>query len=280
MVGSLLGGISAVSLVSSGFQVGWVEPMKKILEQYFVITNNIRHITEPYVVPVFQAIAAAFEVQLSLGPNWADILLLMMVYLGSRLKAYAADGKYVRSVFMLLVSIAVCLICASFGASNDLQSWTDAFRSSAVPLLGFLAYDIVYATLGAALDRRAPVTWWNDFKRHLWFSVPLLAACASLNLLLIIFLVTSLGTSGYQAFILVFLVDYILISAYWLLRSVQSARRSENRDMGESVRERFWRSSATSVALNVAVVVVSAAAFMLSNAGLKAAGAEFSHFQK
>lgn len=280
LVSSVLGGISVISLIGSGFQVGWAEPLRQILDQYVFITNNIRHIVEPYVVPFLRAIANFLTIDFSLGPNWTDILLLMMIYLGSRLKAYVSDTKYVRATFMLAISVAICLTCSCLGSSTDLKGWQDAFRSSCVPLLGFLVYDLIYACLGAALDRRERVSWWEDFLRHLWFSMPLLVLCAATNLALAIIFVQVLGASGYQAYILVFIVNYVLISVYWGGKALQHARKSENRNLGESIRERYWRSSATSVSLNVAVVVISAAAFMLSNAGLKATGAEFSYFNR
>jgi hypothetical protein len=39
--GSVAGGMSAIILVTSGFEVGWTAPYRKVLEQYFVITNNL-----------------------------------------------------------------------------------------------------------------------------------------------------------------------------------------------------------------------------------------------
>jgi hypothetical protein len=101
-----------------------------------------------------------------------------------------------------------------------------------------------------------------------------------LNLGLAVVFTGRLGASGYQAFVLIFFVDYLLIAVYWALRSHEHARRRENRNLGESVADRFWRSSATVVSLNVVIVISSAAGFMLGNAGLRAVGAEFSHFQK
>lgn len=269
-----------MSLVESGFNVGWTEPFGKVLEQYFVITNNIRSLIEPYVVPHLRMIASVLNVNFSLGPNWTDILLLMMVYLGSRVKAYASDAKYIRTVFMAFVALAISLTSACFGSTTDLRGWQDAFVVSSLPLLGFLFYDVVYASVGAALDRRARESWWSDFIRHLWFSVPLLVLCISANFFLTISFTAILGASSYQTFILVFLIDYMVIALYWALKSFEHARKRENRNLGESARDRFWRSSATIVSLNIAVVIVSAAVFMLGNGGLKGAGAEFSHFQK
>lgn len=274
-VGSIVGGLSVVNLISSGFQLGWTAPFRKILEQYFVITNNLRGVVEPIVVPTFRLLAEAFDLHFSFGPHWTDILLLMMVYLGSRLKAYASDGKRVRAVAMLIISVAISIASSFFGSSMNLFSWTDAFQASAVPLLGFLTYDILYACVGAAFDRRGGVTWLHDFVRHLRFSVPLILICSCVNLLLTSSLVSKFNTTGHQAFIFAFLVNYVLISAYWAFKSLQHARKRENRRLGESVRERYRRSSATTVAVNVAIVVISAALFVLSNAGLKVAGAEY-----
>jgi hypothetical protein len=181
---------------------------------------------------------------------------------------------------MLIISVALSLTCACFGTAATISGWADAFLFSAAPLAGFLVYDLIYAALGAALDRRSPASWPNDFARHLRFSVPLLFLCAVANFALALGLVVSGAATGYQAFILMFLVDYLLIAAYWALRSLQHARMRENRKLGETVSERYKRSSATAVSVNVALVILSAALFMISNAGLKAAGVEFSHLQR
>lgn len=279
IVGSVVASLSIVSLVSSGFNVGWTEPFRKVLEQYFVITNNIKFLIEPHVVPLLQWTANTLGIRLSLGPNWADLLLLMMVYLGSRVKAYASEAKYVRTAFMSLTAFAISIICASFGSTEQLLGWHEAFVATAIPLLGFLIYDFIYACVGATLDRRTRVSWLNDFIRHLRFSVPLLVFCLLVNMALTILLTNRLGATGYQAFVLAFLVNYVLIATYWALRSYQHARSNGNRNLGESIAQRFWRSSATVVSVNVAVVIVSGALFMLGNAGLRAAGTEFSHFK-
>jgi hypothetical protein len=82
----------------------------------------------------------------------------------------------------------------------------------------------------------------------------------------------NVGSDAYQAFILLFLMDYALISIYWAIRSFQHALRQENRDWEESVWERFQRSSATKVAIYVGGTILSAVIFMLTNAGLREAG--------
>lgn len=275
-IGSCVGGISAVSLICSGFNVGWATPLKKVLEQYFVITSNLRSLIEPYVVPVFQALADMFTIRFFFGPHWADILLLMMVYLGSRVKSYAAAGKHIRMVLMLLLSLAIALTSSFFGSFGNLSGWQDAFWSSVVPLAGFFVYDVIYSLVGATVDRKNTQTWGSEFVRHLTFSVPLLLIAASANFLLAYSFVLHLGNTPYQAFILLFLVDYVLVSAYWALRSFQHACKREERWMGETIAERFRRSSATNVSLNIAIVIASALAFVLTNAGLKAAGVGFS----
>ena len=205
-----------------------------------------------------------------------DVLLLMMVYLGSRVKSYASDVKYVRMVVMLVLSTAIGISSSFFVAFANLTNWHDAFWSSIIPLLGFLTYDVIYSSVGASLDRRARVTWLDDFIRHLKFSIPLLIVAACVNFILAYMLVLNFQNSAYQAFILIFLIDYVLISTYWALKSVQHASKRENRIIGESVNERFRRSSATNVSLNVAIVVASALVFVIFNGGLKAAGVGFS----
>lgn len=89
-VGSLMGGISLLSLINHGFTIGWVDPLRRILEQYLVLTNTVRYVLEPCVVPAFKFLANVFSIRLVVGPWWPDILVLMLIYLGSRVKAYVA----------------------------------------------------------------------------------------------------------------------------------------------------------------------------------------------
>jgi hypothetical protein len=274
-VSSLMGGLSLISLLTSGFKVGWVEPLRKVVEQYLVLTNTVRHVVEPYVVPAFNALAEAMNIRLLFGPRWPDVFLLMLIYLGSRVKSYMAGGKYVRAAAMLTISVATCITSAFFASSVDLETPFGVLAATSIPLLGFVAYDAVYACVGASLDHRRQGSWASEFKRHLLFSVPLVLLSLVLNLLLATVFARILRTP-YQAFVLIFAIDYAVISGYWAVLSLKHAKQRQNRLLGESTSQRFWRSSATNVSLNVALVLFSAVLFMLLNAGLQAAGSDLS----
>lgn len=266
-----MGGLSLISLVNSGFKVGWVEPLRKVVEQYLVLTNTVRHAVEPYLVPAFNALAEALTIKLSFGPRWPDILLLMLIYLGSRVKSYVASGKYVRAAVMLAISIAISIASAFFASAVDLGIPMGVLIATSIPLLGFLAYDVLYAFVGATLDRASQVPWVTELRRHLIFSVPLLLLSLLINMVLAIVFARLLRTP-YQSFVLIFALDYAVISGYWAALSLNHAKQRHNRLLGESISQRFWRSSATNVSLNVALVLISAVSFMLLNAGLQPAG--------
>lgn len=275
VVTSFMGGLSLVSLFNTGFNIGWVQPFRQIVEQYLVITNNVRYAVEPFIVPAFKALSELFAVNITFGANWPDIFLLMIIYLGSRVKSYISGEKYIRAGVMLMLSVGVCVVSSFFASSVNLNMPIDVFNATAIPLLGFLAYDLVYSTIGASLDR-GRATWLREFVRHLTFSVPLLLLSLFLNYLLANILMKTLGASPYQAFVIIFAFNYFVISLYWVLQSLHHAEKRENRLIGESVSERFWRSSATNVALNVGLVLASAISFMLGNAGLQSVGVEAS----
>ncbi len=268
-----MGGISLVSLISSGFNIGWVEPLRKIVEQYLIITNTVRYAVEPFIVPAFNAFAEFFFLKITIGPRWPDVFLLMLIYLGSRVKSYFAGGRYVRALAMLMLSIGICIVSSCFSSSVNLSNLQGVLVATSIPLLGFLVYDLVYGCIGATMDRRNQATWFHEFKRHLAFSVPLVIVALLLNLVLAMLFVKVFRNS-YQAFVMLFAIDYVVISGYWAIMSLHHARQRKNRNLGESTSERFWRSSATNVSLNVALVLFSAIAFMLFNAGLQQAGPE------
>jgi uncharacterized membrane protein len=266
-----LGGLSLISLIDSGFRLGWVDPLRKVVEQYLVLVNTVRHAVEPFVIPAFAALAKALDLDLTFGPRWPDVFVLMLIYLGSRVKSYFAGGRYPRAVAMLAVAIAISIVSAFFASAVDLDAPSGVLVASSVPLLGFLAYDFAYACVGATLDRKGAATWVGEFRRHLLFSAPLVLATLTLNLLLASLFSGFLRTT-YQSFVLIFAIDYAVISGYWAVLSLGYARQRENRRLDESTAQRFWRSSATNVSLNVALVLLSAIAFMLLNAGLQQAG--------
>lgn len=274
-VTSAMGGLSIISLLSAGFSIGWAQPLRLVIEQYLVIANTFRHVIEPCIVPIFEMLSDLISIEITFGPRWPDIFLLMLIYLGSRVKSYFASGKPFRAVTMLLIVGVISIVSAFFASAIELSSWQGVLVATSAPLLGFLAYDAVYAHVGATMDRgRSPWLW--EFKRHIAFSVPLLIFAFILNAGFASFLVSEGGFTGYQTFVLIFTVDYLVISLYWAYQSLRHAQKRESRNLGESVKERFWRSSATNVALNVGIVLFSAIFFMLGNAGLQAAGMEAS----
>ena len=275
LVTSAMGGLSIVSLLSAGFSIGWAQPLRWVIEQYLVITNTFRHVVEPFIVPIFEILSELINIGISFGPRWPDIFLLMVIYLGSRVKSYLSSGKYLRALAMFAISTVISITSAFFASAVDLTSWQSVAIAAAIPLLGFLAYDALYAFVGASLDRGRN-SWLSEFGRHLSFSVPLLALSLLLNVALANLLMSKVGFTPYQAFVLVFTTDYLIISVCWAYQSLRHAQNRKNRTLGETVSERFWRSSATNVSLNISVVLFSAIFFMLGNAGLQAAGKEAS----
>ena len=272
-VNSILGGLSLVNLISSGFMIGWIEPLRKVVEQYLVITNTVRHAVEPFVVPTFKALAEALNLTVTFGPRWPDIFLLMLIYLGSRVRSYIVSGKYVRATAMLANSLAISITSAFFASSVELETQVHVMLATSIPLLGFMVYDLIYACVGASFDRLGSSSWTAEFRRHLLFSTPLVLLAFALNLALAFAFAGALRTQ-YQSFVLIFTIDYALISAYWAFLSLRHARQRQNRMLGESTSERFWRSTATNVSLNVGFVLVSAVSFILLNGGMQPPGLE------
>jgi hypothetical protein len=269
IVGAVISSISAVNLLDAGFRIGWTEPFKLLLDQYVVISSTIRTLLEPSVVRALKLVADSLGIAISLSPHWIDIFLLMMIYLGSRVKAYAQEEKHPRAASMFLVSLIISLACSCFVSSVDLNGWSGVLVVTSSPLVGFLLYDLIYAATGSALDRQTRESWWHGFMRHLEFSVPLLGLCVAANLVLVFVLVDRMLLNAYQAFVLTFFLDYLIISMYWLRRGYSHASRRENRRLGEGVWERFRRSSATAVGAYVALVLLSASIFILGNAALR-----------
>jgi len=268
---SILGGISIVSLLSDGFSIGWTSPFLSILKIYLFITDNISRVLVPILEPVFGFIAENIFLGFSYGDRWIDIFFLMFIYLGSRVKAYFAGGKYVRAGVMSLISSLICLICSVLASALPLVNGADVLLPTTIPLIGFLLYDLVYAVVGSTLDRgRKP--WLNEFVRHLWFSVPMLVMCFCLVILFTIVFESSQNLTPYQNFIIIFAGYYVFISGYWAFKAFLHSVNRKNLSMGESVSERFWRSSATYVSLNVLLVVVTGLSMLVGNAGLKALG--------
>lgn len=171
---------------------------------------------------------------------------------------------------MLAVSVAVSTACAFFASSIDIGKFSGIVIATSIPLLGFALYDVIYACVGAALDRHHS-SWFQDFRRHVAFSTPLVVLAFSINVVLAL-IMTNLLRTQYQVFVLIFIVDYVVISGYWSVLSLRHAKRRENRRLGESISQRFWRSSATTVSLNVALVVVSAFTCLVFNAGAQKPG--------
>jgi len=87
-------------------------------------------------------------------------------------------------------------------------------------------------------------------------------------------LISNFNFGLYQTFVLVVAIDYFLISNFWAYKSFQHARNGGDRLIGETISERFWRSSATNVSLNVAIVLYSAIFAILVNAGNQIVGSE------
>lgn len=272
-VGSALGGISIVSLICSGFNVGWTVPLQKILEYYQTIMANIRAIFEPLFLPVLEQLAKFLNFQFTFGPQWTDIFVLMAIYLGSRVKSYFSVGKYVRAITMLLTAGFIALVSSMLGSTRAINWWSDAFLLSTIPLLGFLVYDLLYAFVGATFDRKARQSWFSEYIRHIGFSLPVLVLCFAFNGLMSYFLISHAGFTGQQTVILTLLTDYCLISLFWAYKSWVFSSNRLNRSPIENTMQRFLRSSATLVSINVAIVILSGLIQLLFNGGLIVFGA-------
>jgi hypothetical protein len=271
-VGSAMIGVSLVSLIDSGFSIGWAHPIDKILDQYHTIMINAEYILRPSLQLILDAVNRIFRVDLNFSDNWSNVFVLMMIYLTSRIKSYVSQAKYIRSVFMSVISIFICVFCSMDYYKLDLKSYISIWIASCVPLFGFLIYDVLYSMTGSAFDRRGGSSFIDDFLRHIKFSTPLLILCSICGLSISFIFMQYLNIDGDKVYVIIFSVNYFLISAYWFYMSFRHAVKRENRNLGESIGHRMARSSATNVALNVGIVLFSAIVFILGNAGLKVAG--------
>lgn len=276
LVSSVFGGLSILSLVNYGFSIGWTQPFRWMIEKYLELTSSFKYYTEPYILPLFEYLTQNFFVEINYGANWPDIFLLMIIYLGARVKSYFSSGKIVRSISMLVLSIFISVLSAFFASSVNLSTWIDVAISVSIPLLGFLVYDLAYAVIGSSLDRRRR-PWFEEFIRHIWFSTPLLLITLLINVFLANRFISSFNFGLHQTFVLVFAIDYFLISTFWAYKSFQHAKYGGDRLMAETISERFWRSSATNVSLNVAIVLSSAIFSILVNAGNQIVGSGAIH---
>lgn len=268
-----LGGLSLLSLIANGFSLGWAIPIYRVIQQYEIVVETIRELSGPLLEPLFDALAGVLHFNFDLASHWPDIVLMMFIYLRARIGSYFGGKKYIRACVMFLVAISICLITSVFASSIPLAGAYQVAVSASILLAGFFAYDVIYAFVGASLDR-GNRAWLMELWRHLSFSVPLLVGLLIVTLLLAL-ITRGLGFTGYQSFVFIFCAHYCLISIYWAARAFRYAIAQENRRIGESVGERFWRSSATTVSLQVALALVVASVFFLASAGLVAVGLPF-----
>jgi hypothetical protein len=85
------------------------------------------------------------------------------------------------------------------------------FISASLPFIGFLAYDVVYACVGASLDRGAGVSWRKEFLRHMRFSSPLILICLSIGLFLSFIFIQVGEVDVEKAYLFTLLVNYCIV---------------------------------------------------------------------
>lgn len=166
---------------------------------------------------------------------------------------------------MFFVALLISLFSAILASSFDLGGSRNAAAGSTVILFGFMAYDFAYAALASTFEKNR-LSWGHEFRRYLKFSLPLHAWLLAI-ILVVGFFGYSRDLTTLQTLVLIFVCQNIVISIFWFFSAWGFASKAGNRKPGESVAARFWRSSATRVAVNVASVFLGLIAMVLVNAG-------------
>jgi hypothetical protein len=270
----VLGVVSVVMLTNDAYNIGWVSPLKRMLDYYVWAKSVSIDLLEPLITYGIRWILRWTDFDWRLQAHWSDVFVLLSLYFGARAKAYWSAGLVARAIFRFGLGI---LIALSFSVASGLFPPVSArsnFVMASTPVLGILMFELIDSGVSATLFRKAGLSWTQDFYRYLKFSVPVLLIGIDLVAATCYFAQDTWMARSSALGLSALLLFAVLLTIYWAVRGFAHAAIPKNRDSGESILERFSRSSNTQIAIAMALTLGGAVLWIAMNAGLALVGME------
>jgi hypothetical protein len=274
VISIILGVVSVVMLLNDAFNIGWVSPLRRILEYYLWAKSVSVDLLEPFIFDVLNWLLRWTDFNWQIRGHWSDVLILMSLYFSARAKAYWSAGLTGRAIFRVVFGVLIALV---FSVASGLIPPADArtnFILATTPILGILMFELVDSAVSATVSRKEGLSWAENFFRYMKFGGPVLLLGIGLVAATCYYAQNTAMASSSVLGLSALLLFAILLTIYWAVRGLAHSIIPENRNPGESVFHRFKRSSNTHIAYAMALTLSGAILWVTMNAGLALIGLE------
>jgi hypothetical protein len=253
--------LSLVVLIQQGFALGFGAPLEAILHYYARFVDlALGWAHEPLV-----ELLRALNVDLHLYPHWKSLIVPMWLYVAADVRVMVQIRRPRSALFFAVVGAVLALVAAVAAGLAPLDDRD--MGAVGYPVGALFLYNIVQAFWDATFHRSDGRTWWQTFSYYTtWFALGNLVLGGA------VLLIGAQGSGpSFAGKNVALLLAFIALLA---LRNLTVSARAawRHRQPGQTWRERFGELNNTRLGFAVLATLAGVLAFLLSNAGLSAAG--------
>jgi hypothetical protein len=273
LIGFACAGLSVAALVWRALTLGVSSAMRVLMDYYDGILTVLLGWARPYVSSLVEFVGQWIAIDLDLHDHWKHVFVLIGVYFFRDATETLKVGRPVSALFLLVIGFVIALFSAAGSGSIApvADDYWAQFWIAAIPVIGVTLYDFLKLLqytffLRKWVAERTGEKYaeaWPYFVARIHYVAripPFGLGVAALGALL------PLQYAGLAT--LLFLV--VVLTLYWIRTG--ALRVPKVRKPGETWWQAFYGTGPGLLGAAMAGVLISAMAYLLTNAGLKLAG--------
>lgn len=140
-LGTITASASMIALVSYGFRLGWVQPLRIVVDYYEALMHFLFGWAEPPLRFVLSYLSQCFGWKLHLYPHWKHVFILLWLYFSCISKAAVdEDGErlWLPTLFSIIGGFLIALVAGiAAGATNLVAESGPWYGSGFIAILPF-----------------------------------------------------------------------------------------------------------------------------------------------
>ncbi|WP_203296537.1 hypothetical protein [Luteirhabdus pelagi] len=276
-LGRLLGLLSVLSLLKTGFSFGFAKVFEIILSYYKRIVEVTLGWLDPILNNLLNVLGEIFDFQLVINNHWKHIYILLGIYFFRSAEISYKYGYKKTGIFSLFWGIFVGLITSILVGSFDLQnnSYSYNFLVALLPVSGIFCFDLGRQVWISIYDRRMIADIFKEEEKSFQeFFLPIFRRLYAQLIGSIIFVAVMLSFS----FLINSKSPFLFISGFLILGMgiyrifVGISEVQLFKEENETWLEKFDRTSSSSIVKSMFGLIIWVLIFISSSAGLQSFG--------
>jgi hypothetical protein len=150
--------LSVVLLIRHGFEIGFVTPLRIMLEFYNQWAEFLFGWTEPFVKNWLAELRSFLKIDLHLYPHWKHVFIPMWLYFSANVRGELKKGRKYLAVANVIWGFVLALVSSFAAGTVDLNNPNLLYL--VFPMIGLLLHDFIISFAIALFYGYGSQTWY------------------------------------------------------------------------------------------------------------------------